>query len=446
MTLGRIIFNNARQRLLSTALTGLSVAVGVALIVAILTIKLVSQERLRVGYSGFDMVVGARGSSLQLVLNVVYHLDTSPGNIPFSLYEKLGKDPRVKMLVPFAVGDNYQGFRIVGTSDIFLRDFEPQPHQSFELASGRIFKFEESELLEAMKDAMDRGSHEKTDGKDDHHHDAGHCEAVLGSTAADVTGLKIGNTFVATHGVQQNSEGEKHQESPWTVVGILKPTETPADRAIYINLDSFYHIEGHVIEEKHSSKSDSTASAEPEPGQISALALKTRSPIAVWSLRREINNGDEAQAAVPSEEIRKLLTITGNVDRILLIQAVLIVIVSAMGTALAMFNSMNDRRRDIAVMRALGARRQTIMAIIVGEAVLIAGLGAGLGLILGQVVVQASASMIQAAVGFSIPAWTFHGFEVVVLIGMLMLGVLAGIGPALMAYRTNVAMSLSSNP
>src|SRR3989344_6370847 len=121
MTLARIILNNTRQRFLSAVLTSLSVAVGVALMIAILTIKIVSQERLRLGYSGFDLVVGSKGSPLQLVLNVIYHLDTSPGNIPFSVYEKLKKDPRVKFVVPFSVGDNYQGFRIVGTTDSFLK-------------------------------------------------------------------------------------------------------------------------------------------------------------------------------------------------------------------------------------------------------------------------------------------------------------------------------------
>ena len=440
MTLGRIIFNNARQRWLSTILTSLSVAVGVGLIVAILTIKLVSQERLRVGYSGFDLVVGAKGSPLQLVLNVVYNLDASPGNIPFSLYEKLQKDPRVKLVVPFSVGDNYRGFRIVGTTDVFLKKFEPRPDQPFELADGRIFKFKESDLREAIKEAAQRCKN--PDDKAVEHHHAEHYEAVIGATVAQETGLKVGETFIATHGVQQTTEGEQHEESPWTVVGILKPTETPSDRAIYINLDSFYHIKGHVIEEK--ARDNQTKQAEPDLGQISALALKTRSFIATWALRKQINESDSAQAAVPVEEIRKLWTIVGNVDRILVVEAVLIVVVSAIGTALAMFNSMNDRRRDISVMRALGAKRQAILTIIVGEAVLIAGLGALMGLVLGHLVIQLSGPAIQAAVpGFSIPAWSFNGFEIGVFVGMLFVGTLAGIGPAISAYRTDVATSLS---
>ncbi|MBI4025138.1 MAG: ABC transporter permease [Verrucomicrobia bacterium] len=461
MTLARIILNNARQRLLSTALTSLSVAVGVALIIAILTIKLVSQERLRVGYSGFDLVIGAKGSPLQLVLNVVYHLDTSPGNIPFSLYEKLAKDSRVKFAVPFSVGDSFQGFRVVGTTDAFLKNFEPRPNQPFELANGRIFRFDDAELREAMRAAVERGrkgpassSHDaaRAGHGEKERHRVIHYEAVLGSAAAEETGLKTGQPFVAAHGIQESVESGKHEESPWMVVGILKPTGTPADRAIYINLDSFYHIEGHVIEESKplAGKADSSGGGEkkgaaPEAGQISALALKLRTPFAVFGLRKQINEAENAQAAIPAEEIRKLLAIVGNVDRILLAQAVLIVVVSGIGAGLAMFNSMNERRRDIAVMRALGARRRAIVAIVVGEAALIAGIGGVMGVALGHGAIQVAAPAVRAAIGFAIAGSTFHFFEVFVVFGVLLVGVLAGIGPAVSAYRTDVSTNLSPN-
>lgn len=502
MTLGRIIWNNARQRALSTALTSLSVAVGVALIIAILTIKLVSQERLRLGYTAFDLVVGAKGSPLQLVLNVVYHLDVSPGNAPYAVYEKLAKDPRVKAAAPLSVGDNYRGFRMVGTSDSFLKMFEPQPGHVFELATGRIFHFAEADLRNAMRGAMQPGAGEGTAESDRRpsrtgkggaaiakgrkrddamgsqeegsrparssaagltaaaggdkplpytaptvDSPAGHCEAVLGSVAAEETGLRTGDKFVATHGLQTDAEGRQHDHSPWTVVGILKPTGTPADRVIYINLDSFYRIEGHVIErrEDDAGGGEARARTEPEAGEISAVVVRARDPMAVWALRKELNARADIQAAVPADEIRKLLAIVGNVDRILLTQAILIVLVSAVGAGLAMFNSMNERRRDIAVMRALGARRGTIMGILVGEAVLIAAVGGLAGLILGHVIIHAAAPAVKLAVGFAVPAWTLRGFEPVVLLGVLMVGCVAGIGPAIAGYRTDVAPGLAPN-
>ena len=146
MTLSRIIWANARQRGLSSALTAMSVAVGVALAVAILVLRASVQDRFRLGYSGYDLVVGAKGSPLQLVLNIVYHLEASPGNVPYALAARLATDARVRWAAPFALGDNYEGFRVVGTTDVFLRELEPQPEQRLEFAAGRAFRFDEAEL------------------------------------------------------------------------------------------------------------------------------------------------------------------------------------------------------------------------------------------------------------------------------------------------------------
>jgi putative ABC transport system permease protein len=486
MTIGRIIINNLRQRRLTTLLTTLSIALGVALIVAALVIKNATVERFRLGYSGYDLVVGAKGSPLQLVLNVIYNIDTSPGNIPYELYEELRADPRVSWIVPYSVGDNYAGFRIVGTTDDFLKKFEPRPGQSLTLSAGRIFDFEEANLKKAMKEAMERGaghmpakedpikkapsvSHDHTHHNHshdhDHHHndhahhghgDHGHehhthdhsgaernFEAVLGSQVARETGLKVGSTFVAAHGItpgSEDSDHKHHDEAPWTVVGILNESGTPIDRAIYINLDSFYHIEGHVIESAHDHKHDSTGEGdvrEPSLGEVSSLALKAKSPVSVWSLRKDLNKRADSQAAVPAEEIRKLFQIVGSVDRIL------IVVVALVGTSLALFNSMAGRKQDIAVMRALGAHRYTISSIIVGEALIISLMGGLVGLALGHVLVQMASPLVQQATGMSISGMEFHLFEAGILLATVLLGLICGLGPATSAYRTSVASSLA---
>ncbi|MBV9464044.1 MAG: ABC transporter permease [Verrucomicrobiae bacterium] len=424
MSLFRIIWANARQRWLSTLLTSFSVALGTALITAILLIKTGAEQRLAMGYSGFDMVVGAKGSPLQLVLNVVYHLDVSPGNIPWSMYEKLRADQRVTLAVPFAMGDSYAGHRIVGTSDEFLQKFHPAPGENFQLADGRWFHFSFDELREALADAKKGGEHH-----DHGEHAGGAYEAIVGATAAEETGLKTGSTFLAAHGVNADEESEHHHQ-PWTVVGILRPTGTPADRAIYINLDSFYRIEGHEL---------------PASGELSAIGLVLDGPLAALSLHKEINTTREAQATFPADQIRRLLGLVGNVNRILLVEAALIVIVSAIGTGLALFNSMKERRRDLAILRALGANRWTVCWIVLGEAGLISALGALAGGVAGHMVVALGASALRAAAGFAIPAWTIQGFEPIVLAGVWVVGALAGLGPALAAYRTDVAGHLSSS-
>ncbi len=438
MTLARIVWINARRRAISSLLTAASVAVGVALAVAILILRESVQERFRLGYSGYDLVVGAKGSPLQLVLNVVYHLEASPGNVPYDLAERLARDARVRWAAPFALGDNYEGHRVIGTTDVFLREMEPQPGRRLELASGRFFHCEEVELRKAMEAAARRGAGRPAERAGaEHGHGNAPREAVVGARVAAETGLAIGQSFVATHGLQANAEGEKHEHTPWIVVGVLRPTGTPVDRAIWINLDSFYHIEGHVIEAGQGN------APEAEKGQVSAVAVRAKSALAVWALRKEINNGSEAQAAVPAEEIRKLLGIVGNVDRLLFLQSALIVVVASMGLGLAMLNSMRERRRDVAVMRALGARRTTVFAVIVGEAILVAAAGGVLGCAAARGVLWAAAPLVVAATGFAPAIPPICGLDIVAVIGAAAIGALAGLGPAAAAYRTDVADALS---
>ncbi len=156
MNLMKIVIKNMRQRALATWLTGTSVALGVALAIAIILIKQGVQQRFEQGTVGYEMVVGAKGSPLQLVLNTVYNLDISPGNISWKLFEQLRADRRVKLAVPFSVGDNYHGFRIVGTTDAFFNDFEFEPGRKPELEGGRIFTFSESALKGAFLEAEQR--------------------------------------------------------------------------------------------------------------------------------------------------------------------------------------------------------------------------------------------------------------------------------------------------
>lgn len=201
-----IVRRSLRQHLLSTSITVLSTALAVGLVMAVFAISEQSRRAFAGGQLGFDAVLGARGSQLQLVLNTVFHLETSPGNIPWSMYEDIAKDPGVELALPYAVGDNYQGFRIVGTSgDIFDR-FEFQEDRKFQFqAGGRAF-------------------------------DSSRREAVLGSTVAGKTGLALGETFQPSHGVTGKS-GETVHEEEYVVVGVLEPTQSPSDRVIWIPIE-----------------------------------------------------------------------------------------------------------------------------------------------------------------------------------------------------------------
>ena len=454
MNLFKIVTKNLRQRALATWLTGASVALGVALSVAILLVKQGVQQRFEQGTLGYEMVVGAKGSPLQLVLNTVYNLDISPGNISWKLFEQLRDDKRVKLAVPFSVGDNYHGFRIVGTTDAFFKEFEFEPGRKPALAAGRIFNFNEAALRTAFQEAEQRAKEreakergEEVKPAPEKLHEARPFEAVIGATVAQEAGLKIGEKFIAAHGVQPTAEAKEHTENPWTVVGILQPTHTAVDRGLYINLDSFYDIEGHEIrnpaEEKKKIEPAEEKDNDPDLGMVSSAVLKLRSPIHAFPLYREINDRQDAQAAFPAAEIRKLFDIVGNIDRLLLAQAILILIVAGVAIAVSIYNSMSERRREIAILRALGARRATIFSIVLLEAVAICALGAAVGLVGGHLVAATANGIVYKASGFVIPAYHVLTLEWFVLAIAVVLGAMSGLGPAWGAYRTDVAKNLA---
>jgi len=450
MNLFKIVTKNMRQRALATWLTGTSVALGVALAVAILLIKQGVQQRFEQGTLGYEMVIGAKGSPLQLVLNTVYNLDISPGNISWKLFEKLRDDKRVKLAVPFSVGDNYHGFRIVGTTDTFFKDFEFEPGRKPELAAGRIFNFKEDALKSAFQEAAERARERESKERGEEVTPAPEpapvehpFEAVIGSTVAEQTGLTNGEKFIAAHGVQPSAEAKEHTENPWTVVGILKPTHTAVDRAIYINLDSFYHIEGHELRSPTAAAKPEEKDNDPDPGQVSSIVVKLQSPIFAFGLYREINDREDAMAAFPAAEIRKLFDIVGNIDRLLLAQAILILVVAGVAIAVSIYNSMSERRREIAILRALGARRATIFSIVLLEAVTICVIGAAVGLVGGHLVVGAANGLLYKASGFVIPALHVQTLEWYILAVAVILGAISGLGPALGAYRTDVARNLA---
>lgn len=413
MTLWTIVRKNIAQRALSSTLTSASIALGVAVVVAVLAIKAESREGFSQGAFGYDLVVGAKGSKLQLVLNAVYHLDQSPGNIPHALYERLRTDRRVRLAAPLSVGDFYEGHRLVGTSDRFFREFEVQKGQRFEVAEGRLFRFDEDRLKHVLTAPPDH----------DHGGEGGVFEAVIGSR---VTGLRPGSTFAARHG---GDFGDAHDEK-WTVVGVLKPTGTANDRAIFINLESFYHIKTHVAEEANR-------------GRISAVLLQTKGPHAAKDLAWEINNGAEAMAAVPAEVVVELFELIGKVDLVLLAVSALVILVAGVSILVSIYNSMAERRRAIAIMRALGARRTTVLSIVLLEAASLCLLGGLAGLVLGHVLTAVSAQILTARAGVAISPLVFQPEELLVLLGVVALGALAGVVPALRAYRTDIADGLS---
>ena len=412
--LALLVSKSLREHWLSSWVTVLSIGLGCGLTMAVYVVTAQAKDAFTQGDVGFDAVLGARGSALQLVLNTVFHLETSPGNIPYARYEEIAADPRVALAVPYAVGDNYRNFRIVGTTLTLFTDFELRSGQKFQPTPGSRFFI------------------------------PSRTETVIGSVVAAETGLRVGSEISPYHGVQFD-ESAKHDES-YTVVGVLEPTNTPSDRVIWIPIEGIFRMGGHVLRGAGESYRPSVGEEIPdEHKEISAVMLKFADPKVGFSLDQLINKqGKDLTLAWPiGASLAELFRKIGWITLILEMIAVLVVFVAA-GTILASItNTMRERRKEFAILRALGARRSTVFAAILAESTTLAGLGAGVGFVIYALIVLAAASMVRSETGVVLTLAHFHTALIAVPVGVTALGALAGIIPARSAYATDVATHLA---
>lgn len=408
-----IVRRSLRQHILGTVVTVLSVALACGLTMAVFSINAQTTRAFTGGPIGFDAVLGARGSQLQLVLNTVFHLETSPGNIPWRLYREVEADPRVALAVPYALGDNYHGHRIVGTTLDLFDKFEYSRGERFRIrAPGRVF---DPELR----------------------------EAVVGSLAASRTGLRLGSRFNPYHGLSFDPDA-RHEEE-YVVVGVLEPTNSPSDRVIWIPIEGIFRMGGHVLRGAGEAYAPEAGTEIPdEHKEVSAVMLKLRNPQAGFALDQTINRqGRVATLAWPIGRVMaELFDRIGWVNRILALVSYLVMVVAA-GTILAgIYNTMRERRREIAILRALGARRRTVSSAIVLEATAIAVMGTAAGYAVHLAIASAAAAIVRAQTGVVIDPFAHHPSLVLVPLAMVALGALAGLVPALKAYTTDVADNL----
>jgi len=405
-----LVARSLRQHALSTAITAGSVALAAGLVMAVFAIKGQTYDAFTGGANGFDAVLGARGSQLQLVLNTVFHLETSPGNIPWSMYVAMSQDDGVELAVPYALGDNYEGFRVVGTTRALFDRFPGA--QGLRVApGGRLFE-------------------------------EGTREALVGSVVAARTGLAVGQTFHPGHGL---ADGDNDHDDEFTVAGVLEATNSPMDRVVWIPIEGVYRMSGHML--RGTGRNFRAEAGQPIPDEhreVSAVLLKLKDPQAGIFLDQTINRqGTRATLAWPiGRSMADLFEKIGWVNRILELVAYLVVLVAA-GTILAsLYNAMNERRREFAILRSLGARRSTVFSAIVLEATAIAGLGAVLGYLVYGGILGLAFVIVRAQTGVVLDVFKVDPVLWWTPLGMLAVGVVAGVIPAVKAYRTDVATHL----
>lgn len=409
MSLWRIAWRYLWRRTLVTLLTIAGVMLGSALICAVLTLHRETEHAFSAESSLFDLVVGAKGSPLQLVLSSIYHLDVPTGNIPFQQYEDLKNDRRVKTAIPIGLGDNYSGFRIVGTIpeffDLKRRGSKEQPETAlFSMAEGGVFKND--------------------------------FDAVIGSLVANQTGLKLGDTFHSSHGLISLPGTEDHEQFPYTVVGILEPTGTANDHAVFCSLESVWHV--HDAENRNHNQTETKR-------ETTAVLLQLKIPGMRMFFLTEIQDKTGAMAAVPINEILRLsLQVMGPVKQALIFVAYLVVAVAALTVLCTLYQSAERRRRDMAVLRTLGAHPLEVFVLMLLEAVLLTVTGIAAGWMLGHSSLYLAGMYMQETMGITIEAWNTNPAEWAALGWVALAGALAGIIPAGLLYRVSPVKDLSA--
>jgi len=397
VNLATISFAYLRARSLNTALNVLLLALGIATITLLLLATDQLEDRMQRDARGIDLVAGAKGSPLQVILSAIYHLDVPTGNIPLAQAKEIAKHRAVKKTIPLALGDSYRGFRIVGTNHDYVA------HYDAKLAAGRLW------------------------GKP--------MDTVLGAEVAQRAGLSVGMKFTGAHGIAEG--GTEHGDAPYEVVGVLAPSGLVLDRLVLTSVESVW-----LVHDEHQS-ADSQAKVNEEDKEITALLIQYASPLAAAILPRYINNNSTMQAASPAYETARLFSIIGVGVDVLRGFALVLVFSAGLSVFIALYNALNERRYDLAVMRTLGASRRRLMALMLFEGALLAGFGGALGLALGHVLTEALGRVLKAAQQVTVTGWSWVSAEFWLIALAFGVGVVAALLPAWRAYRTDIAQTLA---
>ncbi len=429
------------DRRLTTALNVLLVAIAVAMLVILLLFSAQATTRFTRDAEGIDLVVGAKGSPLQLILSSVFQIDQPTGNIPLGSIELLRRDPAVARVIPLALGDNFRGFRIVGTEASYL-----SLHHA-ELASGQL--------------------------------NAAEGEAVIGATVARETGATLGQQFFGSHGLGEG--GDAHEHQAFTVVGILQPTGRVIDRLIVTSIETVWEVHGiahdeHEHEEEdtegahsgdeaknhtdeHGDETDAHATHEHEEDdlehqtglqergelqpEITALLVTYRNAAGAVRIPAVINRQTQLQAAVPAVETARLLSLFGASIAGAQIFAWLMAAVGGLAVFVALFAAVQTRAEDLALLRVMGAGRGFVFSSILFEGVIVALLGIVLGILAGHGLLLAAVQRFSTLSDLGFDPLTLHPGEALISLGVLGIATIAALIPALRVYGADVIRTLA---
>ena len=387
------------SRPLSAVLNVLLLALGLASITFLLLVANQVERAFNRDLAGIDVVVGAKGSPMQLILSGVLHLDVPPGNVPLSAVNALKTNPLVAEVIPISLGDNFQGYRIVGTSLAY-----PQLYAA-KLAQGRMW------------DAP--------------------MQVVLGATVARTLGLGLGQTFAGSHGLAGG--GHAHGDSAYTVVGVLAPVGGVLDRLILTDTASVWKVH-----EDYTAEDAQDRAAMEEEREVTMALVRYRTPLAAISFPRWVNASTEMQAAAPALEVTRLLHMLGLGTDVLRAFAGLLLLTAGLGVFIALWSAVRERRGDLALLRMLGAPPARIALLLLAEALWLGVLASAAGLLLGQIFMAALVYFLGLDSALLTGGLQWPAALAVVPALALAVSLTAALLPAWGAYRSDVLQLLQT--
>ncbi len=425
MNIFKLTMSYIQQRKLGTFLNVLLLGLGIATIVVLMLFSKQLDDNLQANVKGIDLVVGAKGSPIQIILSSVFHLDAPTGNIPVVEARALSEHPMVKETIPLALGDSYRQYRIVGSTPALLDHYEA------EVQEGSVW--------------------------------SGMFEAVIGAQIAAEANIAIGDEIVSAHGLEG---GDAHADHPINVVGVLQATGTVVDRLIVTNIESVWAVHGiHAEDGEHDEESheedghDADGHAHEEDGheeeahsevtadedlEYTSLIVKYATPIAAATLPRYINSETSMQAAAPVFQTARLLSLLGTGIDAFRAFAFVLIVVASLGVFIALYNAMKERAFDLAIMRTMGASRGLLLVQVLLEGILLALMGAIFGLILGHFAAHILGLLLDGSQGIGLNGLTFSMQELWLIVLAVGVGAVASVLPAILAYRTDIAKTLAA--
>lgn len=411
MNLISLSWNYIKAKPLNMLLNMLLMGLGIAIILVLILLSTQLEDNLSKNKKGVDLVVGAKGSPLQLILANVYHIDFPTGNIKLQEAKDLTRNRLIASAIPLALGDNYRGFRIVGTNHDYVQLYEAT------IAEGEIWK--------------------------------NNLDVVVGANVAEKLQSKIGDSFFGAHGL--SVEDMDHDEMSYHIVGILEKNNSVIDNLILTNIESVWAVHEHEEEHEEEEHGFPQVGSAYETGfpegdedaEITSMLIKFRSPMGAVTLPRMINANTNMQAASPAFETQRLFSLLGIGVDLLKAFAAIIIIIAGLSIFISLYNALKDRKYDLAIMRSLGASKTKLFIHVILEGVIITVLGGALGFLLGHGLTEFLAGLYEKSDDIGLTGLVFVNQEFIVMLISVGIGILASIIPAINAYKTDISEVLA---